>query len=104
VADPRVTEDMVTRAAEVLAEVGVQDRDLVRRVLDAAVLGIGSSVVVTEHAYRMSDGDWQLWDPQPHIEAVYPLAKRIEAERRHGARVFRRTAIVVDDWAEVTEP
>lgn len=129
-ADPRVTEDMVTRGAEVLwaevplahlvnirdfpdldtdqlceadAEATAQNRAIVRRVLEAAVLGIGSSVVVTEYANDMAGG-FHLWGTGPIIDRVAPLAQRIEAALENGFRVRRRTVIVVDDWEEVTEP
>ncbi len=58
--------------------------------------------VVTEHGLRLSSGGWQVRNSAGHIEAVYPLARWIEHERRHGA-VYRRRIIVVDDWAEVGE-
>jgi hypothetical protein len=93
---------MVTRASEVLAEVDVQDRDLVRRVLEAAVLGIGSSVVVTEYAKEISSNGFHVWPSED--KHFLPVANRIKAVRDDFGRVFRRTVIVVDDWAEVTEP
>lgn len=39
----------------------------------------------------------------PEIELIYPLADWIAGERRMGARVYRRTVIVVEDWQEVTD-
>lgn len=50
----------------------------------------------------MSQGDFQVRNPSPHIEAVYPLAEWIQHELRSG-KVYRRTIIVVEDWAEVEE-
>lgn len=34
---------------------------------------------------------------------AYPLAEWIRHKSRHGGKVLRRTVIVVEDWAEVTE-
>jgi hypothetical protein len=85
------------------SEATAENRAIVRRVLEAAVLGLGSSVVVTEYANDLSGG-WHLWDTAPYMERVAPLVQRIEAARTSGFRIRRRTVIVVDDWTEVTEP
>lgn len=96
VASRRVTEDMVTRALEVL-ESGPADRDLVRRALEDALLAPGAAAVTAEYAESMSDG-YHLWKPSPYNE------DRVDVVRESGGHVFRRSVIVVDDWAEVTGP
>jgi hypothetical protein len=96
VADRRVTEDMVTRALEVI-ESGAPDRDLVRRALEDALLAPAAAAVATEYAEPMSEG-YHLWSATPYT------VDRAEVVRESGGRVFRRTVIVVDDWTEVTEP
>jgi len=112
--DRRVTEDMVTRASEVLwsetdaprdagDDAEEVNRSLVRRALEAALLGIGSSVVVTEYANDHGSG-WKLWDTAPRMERLYPLEQKIADMQADGCRVRRRTVIVVDDWTEVTGP
>ena len=103
--DRRITEDMVTRALEVLESWPGPPfgRDLVRRALEDALLTPGSAQVVTEYANDMA-GEWNLWDTGPDAEEIYPLEKRIRSARRNGHRVSRRTVIVVDDWEEVTGP
>jgi hypothetical protein len=54
-----------------------------------------------EHALLMSGGDMQVRNPHPEIDRIYPLAQGIEHHQRHGAKVCRRTIIVVSDWEEV---
>jgi hypothetical protein len=56
---------------------------------------------VTEHAHQMSGGGYHVWNTEPYIEKVYPLAQRIEHGQRFGGKVYRRRVIVVEDWAEV---
>jgi hypothetical protein len=56
---------------------------------------------VTEHAHMMSGGGYHVWNTEPYIEKVYPLAQRIEHGQRFGGKVYRRRVIVVEDWAEV---
>lgn len=104
--DRRITDDMVTRALEVLhsAPPGqLADEDLARRALEDALLAPGAAALVTEYANPHGSG-WKLWDTGPFIGKFSPLAERIEAARGNGDRVLRRTVIVVDDWEEVTEP
>jgi hypothetical protein len=61
--------------------------------------------VVTEYGLAHKGGDWTVWNTAPHLEAAWPLAKRIEDYRRYqGAKVYRRRVIVVEDWAEVDAP
>jgi hypothetical protein len=60
--------------------------------------------VVTEYGLIRKGGDVEVWNTEPSVEAVYPLAKRIANAVRNGGTVYRRRIIVVDDWAEVNEP
>jgi hypothetical protein len=56
---------------------------------------------VTEHAHLMSGGGFHVWNTEPYIEKVYPLAQKIEHGQRFGGHVYRRRVIVVEDWTEV---
>ena len=56
---------------------------------------------VVEHALGYKSGDMQVRASGPDIEEVYPTAKWISNSQRLGAKVYTRTVIVVDDWAEV---
>lgn len=59
---------------------------------------------VTEYGQLMSGGGYSIrWD-DPEMEEIYPVAKWIEHNRRHGGRVFRRKIIIVEDWIEVKKP
>ncbi len=49
----------------------------------------------------MSGGGFRVRNSEPYMEEVYPLAKWIDAQKRHGGHVYRRRVIVVDDWEEV---
>lgn len=60
-----------------------------------------TSEPVVEHAVRMSGGDMQVRNGGAHIERIYPLAEWICGQQRFGGKVYRRTIVVVDDWAEV---
>jgi hypothetical protein len=60
--------------------------------------------VVTEYGQIRKSGDAVVWDTEPYIEEVRPLAKRIENTLRMGGEVYRRRVIVVEDWTEVDEP
>jgi hypothetical protein len=68
--------------------------------LDAAE-AIVMREVVTEHANLMSGGGCHVWNTEPYIEEIYPLALRIGHGQRFGGKVYRRRVIVVEDWAEV---
>jgi hypothetical protein len=72
--------------------------------LDAAediVMGDATGPVITEHAQLMSGGGFHVWNTEPHIEEIYPLAEKIKAGQRFGGKVYRRRVIVVEDWEEV---
>ena len=69
---------------------------------EAIVMGGETGPVVTEHAQLMSGGGYHVWNTEPYIEEIYPLAQRIEHGLMHGGHVFRRRVIVVEDWTEVT--
>lgn len=56
--------------------------------------------VADEYGTRLTSGGYQTWNTEPRILERYPLAERIELERRHG-KVWRRRIIVVEDWAEL---
>ncbi len=56
---------------------------------------------VVEHALGMSSGAMQVRWNHPEVERIYPLDQWIVHQQRHGGKVWRRTIIVVDDWAEV---
>jgi hypothetical protein len=62
------------------------------------------TAVVTEYGTQYKGGDRDVWNTEPHVERAYPLAKRIEEALLNGAKVYRRRVIVVQDWAEVSEP
>lgn len=68
---------------------------------EAIVMGDATGPVVTEHAQLMSGGGYHVWNTEPYIEEIYPLAKKIEHGQRFGGRVYRRRVIVVEDWVEV---
>ena len=66
--------------------------------------GKPSAEVVTEYGQLMSGGGYHIrWD-DPECERIYPLAQWISNQVRNGGTVARRRVIVVEDWAEVTEP
>jgi hypothetical protein len=70
--------------------------------LDAAeAIVMGDAAVVTEHAQLMSGGGYHVWNTEPYIEEIYPLADRIRAGQRFGGKVYRRRVIVVEDWTEL---
>jgi hypothetical protein len=62
---------------------------------------MGDASVVTEHAQLMSGGGYHVWNTEPCIEEIYPLAQKIKAAQRFGGKVYRRRVIVVEDWTEV---
>ena len=78
----------------------VEPGRLARAALDAAAPLLAAEPV-TEHAHLMSGGGYHVWNTEPYIEEIYPLAQRIEHGQRHGGRVYRRRVIVVEDWTEV---
>jgi len=49
----------------------------------------------------MSGGGYHVWNTEPYIEEIYPLAQKIKAGQRFGGKVYRRRVIVVEDWTEV---
>lgn len=81
----------------------MSEPDLTRELdeAEAIVMGGEAGPVVTEHAHMMSGGGYHVWNTEPYIEEVYPLAQRIEHGQRFGGKVYRRRVIVVEDWAEV---
>lgn len=61
----------------------------------------GGGEPVTEYAELMSGGGYHVWNTEPYIEEIYPLAQRIKASQRFGGKVYRRQVIVVQDWTKV---
>lgn len=61
---------------------------------------MSSGEPVVEYGERYSGGGYLARNRAPEIEAIYPLAEWIEHTQRHGT-VYRRTIIIVEDWAEV---
>ena len=55
----------------------------------------------TEHAEQMSGGGYHVWNTEPYIERIYPLALRIKAGQRFGGKVYTRKIIVLEEWTEV---
>ena len=78
---------------------GSPDVDLRRGLLCGTCAEAGE--VVTEHAQLMSGGGFHVWNTEPYIEEIYPLAEKIKAGQRFGGKVYRRRVIVVEDWTEV---
>ena len=56
---------------------------------------------ITEHGQLVSGGGYQIFSDSPEIEAIFPMAGRIEAGKRFGGHVYRRRIVVLDDWEEV---
>jgi len=56
---------------------------------------------VTEYAAGMRGGGKHVRAPYSEVDQIYPLAEWIEHQQRDGGKVYRRTIIVVEDWAEV---
>ena len=58
---------------------------------------------ITEHGQLVSGGGggWKIFSDSPEIEAIFPMAGRIEAGKRFGGHVYRRRIVVLDDWEEV---
>jgi hypothetical protein len=54
--------------------------------------------IATEHARVTASGGLLWYNTSPEVEAIFPLADRIEAARQFGGRVMRRQVIVVEDW------
>lgn len=69
---------------------------------ETAEAGAGETAV--EYANEMSGGGLHVWNTEPDILEIYPLADKIRHGLRHGGKVYRRRVIVVEDWEEVTEP
>jgi len=85
----------------------VQDTDLPHR--DRATTDAGYPLVLdepmTEYALGMAGGDMTVRSPRPdHLERRYPVAKWIRNEQQNGGKIYRRRIVVIEDWAEVTEP
>lgn len=57
-----------------------------------------------EYATAMTDGSRNVWPDDPELDAIYPLAKRVEHGQRNGGRVLRRRIVVIEDWSEVAAP
>lgn len=56
---------------------------------------------ITEYAEEYSGGSMLVWNTEPYIERIYPLADQIIHAQHHGSTVYRRTVLVVEDWTEV---
>ena len=78
----------------------VEPDRLARAALEAASPLLAGEPV-TEHAHEMSGGGYHVWNTEPYIEEIYPLARKIKAGQRFGGKVYRRRVIVVEDWTEV---
>ena len=62
-----------------------------------------TSEPITEHANLMRGGGFHVWNTEPHILEIYPLAEQILHGQQEGGRVYRRRVIVVEDWEEVPQ-
>lgn len=56
---------------------------------------------VTEHAVRLTDGSYTVRNGADYAEEIYPLARWIEGQQRHGGRVYQRKIIVIEEWRAV---
>jgi hypothetical protein len=70
---------------------------VVTQVLGAALAGR----TVDEYAVQMSGGGMHVRVSDPQVERIYPLADWLKHSSRNGTRVWRRCAVVVEDWHEV---
>jgi hypothetical protein len=59
---------------------------------------------VTEYGIIMSGGGFQVRNPDPLIERIYPVAQWIAHERENTHKVYRRRVRVIEDWQEVDAP
>lgn len=66
-----------------------------------ALVEMAGRAEVTEYAL-VAAGGWHLRPNEPAVERAYPLGQWIEDKTANGARVVRRTVIVVRDWEKVT--
>jgi len=56
---------------------------------------------ITEHALQMSGGGMHV--RADGLERVYPLDQWIADRQRQGAKVHRRSVLIVEDWTEVEQ-
>ena len=79
-------------------------RDAAEQIAEA-ILGCAGegATAVTEHANQMSGGGFHVWNTEPYILEIYPLAEKIRHGQQHGGHVYRRRVIVVEDWEEVRD-
>jgi hypothetical protein len=56
---------------------------------------------LVEYGLLMSSGGFEIRPPD--IEAVYPLNLWIKDKLRQGSHIYRRTVVVVEEWAPVNE-
>ncbi len=56
---------------------------------------------IVAHAAQLADCSMQVRRDDPAVEDVFPLDRWMDARRRFGGKVYRRTVIVVADWEEV---
>jgi hypothetical protein len=57
---------------------------------------------VTEYAELMSGGGFNVWNTEPYILDIYPLADKIKAGQRFGGVVYQRKITVLEEWTEVS--
>jgi hypothetical protein len=60
---------------------------------------VGSHVV--EYAQLYSGGQMLVRNPDPEIDAIFPLDKWIKSGQRFGGMIYKRTIEIVEDWEEV---
>jgi hypothetical protein len=54
-----------------------------------------------EYGQLYRGGDVQVFNPDPEIDRIYPMAERVRHGRRNGGKVLRRVVIVLEDWHDV---
>lgn len=103
-----ITEEMIARGVRELMEPSdevysvrtlnlLAAETVVKQVLRAALAGC----TVDEYAVQMSGGGMHVRVSDPQVERIYPLADWLKHSSRNGTRVWRRRAVVVEDWHEV---
>jgi hypothetical protein len=101
---PEAVRAAMARRADLLADrpdpMVLSDETLTGKMLEAAAPLLAGEPV-TEHADLMSGGGYHVWNTEPYIEEIYPLAQKIEDSQRFGGKVYRRRVVVVEDWEEV---
>jgi hypothetical protein len=55
---------------------------------------------VVEYGQLMASGGFAIFDASPEVEAVYPMADRVQAGKRLGFQVRKRRIVVLSDWED----